>query len=283
MAESSAVSLSHHDHSNKSGGASRDGEEDQQANLRRNQREGTQEIDFWENLHDEKQFTKFPDFYDPMADEPFIECKNCDVVFPTKGEHLDHIISSPLHFNCKQCIKHPGSTQVVEFESADILRSHWNNQHADLYCEHCDRCFTEPIETILHFQRQHNHTCFVCGIDALPTIKLLQAHRRSDEHKNACANAYNRFLNTLPPKLDVDNVPNHYATLQVDPYSSQYQIFGAANDMRVKTNPGRLKRQAGLTEEQGIAIDVEAARVREASDVLTDPTLRRAYDRRMNV
>ena len=276
MAEPIAVSLFHHDHSNKDGGARQDTEEDRQANLR------DQEIDFWENLHDDKQFTKFPDFHDPM-EEPPIECKRCDLVFSTKGDHLDHIISSPLHFNCKQCIKRPGSTQVVEFESADILRSHWNQQHADLYCEHCDRCFTEPTEAILHFQRQHNHTCFVCGVDALPTIKLLQAHRRSAEHKNACAEAYTRFLNTLPPKLDVDNVPNHYATLQVDPYSSQYQIFRAANYMRIKTNPGRLKRHGGLTEEQEIAIDVEAARVREASDVLTDPTLRRAYDRRMNV
>ena len=283
MAESSAVSLLHRDHSNKDGGAYRDNEEDQQADPRGNLHERNQEDDFWANLHDEKQFTKFPDFYDPMEDESSIECNKCDLIFSTKGDHLDHIISSPLHFNCKQCIKRPGSTQVVEFESADILRSHWNQQHADLYCEHCDRCFTEPVETILHFQRQHNHTCFVCGIDALPTIKLLQAHRRSAEHKNACANAYSRFLNTLPPKLDVDNVPNHYATLHVDPYSSQYQIFKAANDMRIKTHPGRLKRQAGLTEEQEIAIDGEAARVREASDVLTDPTLRRAYDRRMNV
>ncbi|KAM0795949.1 hypothetical protein BDR22DRAFT_569133 [Usnea florida] len=277
MAEPSAVSLFHHDHRDQSGRAYQDGEEDRQVNLR-----GDQEIDFWENLHDDKQFTKFPDFHDPM-EEPSIECKKCDLVLSTKGDHVDHIISSPLHFSCKQCIKRPGSTQAVEFESADILRLHWNQEHADLYCEHCDRCFTEPSETILHFQRQHNHTCFVCGIDAVPTIKLLQAHRRSAEHKNACAEAYTRFLNTLPTKLDVDNVPNHYATLQVDPYSSQYQIFKAANYMRIKTNPGRLKRQGGLTEEQEIAIDLEAARVREASDVLTDPTLRRAYDRRMNV
>ena len=277
------MSLFHCDYSNKSGEASRSNEEDQQIDRRGDQNEENQENDFWENLHDDKQFTTFPDFHNPMEDKPCIECKKCDLVFSTKGDHLDHIISSPFHFNCKQCVKRPGSTQVVEFESADILRSHWNQHHADLYCEHCDRCFTEPIETNLHFQRQHNHTCFVCGIDALPTIKLLQAHRRSAEHKNACADAYTRFLNTLPQKLDIDNVPNHYATLQVDPYSSQYQIFKAANDMRIKTHPGRLKRQTGLTEEQEIAVDVKAARVREASDVLTDPTLRRAYDRRMNV
>ena len=283
MAESSAVSLCPHDHSNKKGGAHQDNEEDQHANPKANQRGENQEIDSWENLHDDKQFTKFPDFYDPIEEEPSIECIKCDLGFSTRGDYLDHIISSPFHFNCKQCIKRPGSTQVVEFESANVLRSHWNQQHADLYCEHCDRCFTEPIETILHFQRQHNHTCFVCGVDALPTIKLLQAHRRSAEHKKECAKAYTKFLNTLSPKLDVDNVPNHYATLQVDPYSSQYQVFKAADDMRIKTNPGRLKRQGGLTEEQEIAMDVEAARVREASDVLTDPTLRRAYDRRMNV
>ena len=275
------MSSFYHDHNKKSGGASRDSE-DQRPNPRGNQHEENQEIDFWENLHDDKQFTKFPNFHDPM-EEASIECRLCDLAFLTKGEHLDHIISSPFHFNCKECIKRPGSTQVVEFESADILRSHWNQHHADLYCEHCDRCFAEPIETILHFQRQHNHTCFVCGIDALPTIKLLQAHRRSAEHKQECDKAYTRFLNTLPPKLDVDNVPNHYATLQVHPDSSQYQIFRAANDMRIKTNPGRLKRRGALTEEQEIAIDIEAARVKEASDVLTDPTLRRAYDRRMNV
>ena len=283
MAESNAVNLSHLDHSNRSEGASHDHEEDQQASPRGSQQEKIQENDFWENLRDEKQFTRFPEFYDPTEEKPSIECKKCDLAFSTKGEHLDHIISSPLHFDCKECIKRPGSTQVVDFDSADILRSHWNQQHGDLYCEHCDRCFTEPLETILHFQRQHNHTCFVCGIDALPTIKLLQAHRRSAEHKQECDKAYTRFINTLPPKLDVDNVPNHYATLQVDPDSSQYQIFKAANDMRIKTHPGRLKRRGGLTEEQEIAIDVEAARVREASDVLTDPTLRRAYDRRMNV
>ena len=283
MAQSSAVSLFHHDHGNKNQGARQENEGDQQANPKGDQRNENQEIDFWGNFYDDKQLIKFPDFYDPMEDEPSIECRKCDLVFATKGEHLDHIISSPIHFNCKECIKRPGSTQIVEYESADMLRSHWNQQHADLYCEHCDRCFTEATETILHFQRQHNHTCFVCGIDALPTIKLLQAHRRSAEHKKECDNAYTRFLNTLPPKLDVDNVPNHYATLQVNPCSSQYQIFRAANDMRIKTHPGRLKRRGGLTEEQEIAIDVEAARVKEASDVLTDPTLRRAYDRRMNV
>lgn len=53
--------------------------------------------------------------------------------------------------------------------------------------------------------------------------------------------------------------------------------------MRISTHPNWLKRQKGLREERQTAIDVQAAHVGQAVDVLSDPNLRRWYNREMRV
>lgn len=70
-------------------------------------------------------------------------------------------------------------------------------------------------------------------------------------------------------------------TLGISPDSSQEQIIKAAKEVRIKTHPDRLKRQGGLTEEQERKVDVEAALVGQAADILSNPELRRKYDMRL--
>ena len=76
-------------------------------------------------------------------------------------------------------------------------------------------------------------------------------------------------------------LPDHYARLGISRGSSHEQVLKAAKEMRVKTHPDRLKRREGLREEEIQAIDLEAALVGEAADVLSDPGMRYRYDRKM--
>lgn len=76
-------------------------------------------------------------------------------------------------------------------------------------------------------------------------------------------------------------LPDHYERLGISKGSSHEQVLKAAKEMRVKTHPDRLKRREGLTEEEIREIDVEAALVGEAADVLSDPGMRYRYDCKM--
>lgn len=47
------------------------------------------------------------------------------------------------------------------------------------------------------------------------------------------------------------------------------------------SHPDWLKRQEGLTAEQMVTIDRKAAMVGQAADILSDPSLRQKYDRKI--
>ena len=104
------------------------------------------------------------------------------------------------------------------------------------------------------------------------------------EHCRTCYSA--NFGEAFPERPsgygDGGRLPDHYARLGVRAHSSHEEVLKAAKEMRIKTHPDRLKRQAGLTEEEKQAIDAEAAFVGQAADVLSDPDLRLIYDCKMH-
>ena len=110
---------------------------------------------------------------------------------------------------------------------------------------------------------------------------------RSELHDGHCQTCYPAKFGKEFPKApnggsgNKEMLPCHYARLGISADSSHEQVLKAAKEMRVKTHPDRLKRKEGLTEGEERGIDVEAALVGQAADILSDPVLREKYDRSM--
>ena len=159
------------------------------------------------------------------------------------------------------------------FYNPTILKWHreiCDKVHPPLPCDGCHEYFSDP--TNLKWHREicdkvnFPHRCEGCHERFVNPASL-------DRHRKSC-----KKVN--PPKKS--KIPqNHYATLGISPRSSQEQIIKAAKDMRVKVHPDRLKRQGGLTTEREEKIDVEAALVGQAADILSDPLSRAKYDRKL--
>ena len=71
-----------------------------------------------------------------------------------------------------------------------------------------------------------------------------------------------------------ERVPDHYAKLGISADCSYEQMIKAAKEMRMKMHPDRRKWISRLSEEEMMKIDVDAASVGQAADVLSDPDLR---------
>ena len=204
--------------------------------------------------------------------QPRFPCRKCHEDFATPGERDHHFQTSTSHLLCRYCKQSAG-----EFRSAESLRYHYIDHHHELYCHFCDRHFVNAFQCLSHMDGRH-WPCSACS----------KMTPRSDLHEGHCQTCYPaKFGKPFPKaqKRDSGNtkaLPNHYARLGVSVDSSHEQVLKAAKEMRVKTHPDRLKRKEGLTVEEERAIDVEAALVGQAADILSDPILREKYDRNVH-
>lgn len=135
-----------------------------------------------------------------------------------------------------------------------------------------------------HYPCNGCHKCFI-------TSKLLKAHRKTCEKVNpprkkppsTAIPSRGEIAKKKIPKarerdaLNAKKPQTHHVTLGISQNSSHEQIMKAAKEMRIKMHPDRLKRQGGLTQEQKKKIDVEAARVGQPADILSNPELRAKY------
>ncbi|KAA6408176.1 MAG: hypothetical protein FRX48_07918 [Lasallia pustulata] len=64
--------------------------------------------------------------------------------------------------------------------------------------------------------------------------------------------------------------PDHYATLGISRRSTPEEVAKAAEEMRIKTHPDRLRRKTDLSPEALVKVDADAARVGWAADILSD-------------
>ena len=101
-----------------------------------------------------------------------------------------------------------------------------------------------------------------------------------------CQPCYSEAFNQKSPTTENSNskkekLPDHYATLGISADSSHEEVLKAAKEMRVKKHPDRRKRREGLSSEEMEKIDVEAALVGQAADVLSDAKLRAKYDSKL--
>ncbi len=202
--------------------------------------------------------------------QPRIRCRKCRKNFTDIAERNHHFQTSPRHFCCRYC------EQVVQFGNADSLRYHYIDRHNELYCHFCDQHFPNTFQRHLHMEARHR-SCLACR-------KMFPVPELHHEHCRSCYSA--KFGEAFPEGPDGDGdggrLPNHYRRLGISGHSSHEEVLKTAKEMRVKTHPDRLKRRAGLTEEEKRAIDAEAALVGQAADVLSDPDLRLEYDRKMH-
>lgn len=199
--------------------------------------------------------------------QPRVRCRRCRRTFTDIAERNHHFRTSPRHFCCRYC------EHVVEFGNADSLRYHYIDRHVDLYCHFCDRHFPNTFQRLRHLEGGHR-SCFACR-------KMVFMHELCKDH---CGTCYSATFEEEFPEAPTENknggrLPDYYAQLGISGDSSHEQVLKAAKEMRVKTHPDRLKRREGLTDEEKRAIDAEAALVGQAADVLSDPDLRREYDR----
>lgn len=216
-----------------------------------------------------KNFENVADLHEHISkhkEQPPVRCRKCRKTFTDVAELNHHFQTSPRHFCCRYC------NPVVEFRNADSLWYHYKDRHHKLYCHFCDRHFPNTFQRLSHMKERHR-SCSACR-------KMFLARELYNDHCRTCYSA--KFGEAFPEAPNGDGsgerVPNHYARLGISAHSSHEQVLKAAKEMRVKMHPDRLKRQEGLTEEQKRAIDVEAAIVGEAADVLSDPVLRQKYD-----
>ena len=202
---------------------------------------------------------------------PLLHSYSCVHHFATAEEHRVHVKNSPHHFCCQIC------DGAVEFQNTCSLHLHYRCHHPLLYCQLCDRPFPTLDKSFAHMQDCHNY-CDGCHV-YFSSPGILQTHRVT------CGKANTPKKKEAPRprerKANAETPRSHYVTLGISPDSSQEQIIKAAKEVRIKTHPDRLKRQGGLTEEQERKVDVEAALVGQAADILSNPELRRKYDMRL--
>lgn len=201
---------------------------------------------------------------------PPIRCRRCRKTFTSIAERNLHFQTSPRHFCCRYC-----KPIIVEFSKADSLRYHYIDRHVELYCHHCNLHFSNPFQRLSHMDGGHQ-TCLDCR-------KMFHVPELGDGYCRTCYPA--RFGKGFPEDSNGDSIvaglPDHYARLGISRGSSHEQVLKAAKEMRVKTHPDRLKRREGLSEDEIRVIDLEAALVGEAADVLSDPGMRYRYDCKM--
>ena len=233
---------------------------------------------------------------DPWEDLRLKKCTRCHLSFSTTEKALEHILTSSRHFTCEICKewynpKNGGEIKVEEYETADDLYAHQKKRHPTSFCDHCDKWLPVFDDHAQHLITEHCHACDVCPlkeVGVFPTAALLEEHKRSKMHlryvtRKACQDVPVPKKAEKSPAEKKKNYPGHYGTIQISPYSTQQEVNKAAKAMRISTHPDRLKRQAGLTEEQKKAIDVHAILVGQAADILSDPHLRRKYDSEIRV
>ena len=214
-----------------------------------------------------KNITEFNDHDAKHKQPPPVQCRRCRKTFADIAERNHHFQTSSHHFCCRYC-KHA----VVEFGNANSLRYHYIDRHSELYCHFCDLHFPNTFQRFIHMAGGH-WECAICR-------KIFHLYELCNNHCRICYSS--RFGKRFPEAPNGDGngegLPDHYARLGISKHSSHEQVLKAAKEMRVKTHPDRLKRREGLREEEMRAIDVEAALVGEAADVLSDPELRYKYD-----
>lgn len=217
---------------------------------------------------------------------PELYCHLCDHYYATVKKRKIHIKTSTRHFCCQNC------DDVVEFDNAFNLRLHYGICHSLWCCHYCDHRFSAVKELFAHVREAH-YPCDGCH-NYFFTSELLKAHRKTCKMVNPLKEKPPRSelpKGDLPkkeiPKPRERNPPiasipgNYYVTLGISPHSSHEQVVKAAKEMRVKMHPDRLKRQGGLTLEQEERINVEAALVGQAADILSNPEARAKYDKKL--
>ncbi|CAF9929963.1 MAG: hypothetical protein ALECFALPRED_004492 [Alectoria fallacina] len=223
---------------------------------------------------------------------PLLSCAACYDHFPTVAKLSAHM--QEAHYPCDGCHEYFSEPRYLKYH-----RMTCKKVHPPLPCDGCHELFYNP--TILKWHREicekvnPPHRCDGCHA-SFTNPTSLKWHREICDKVNfphRCEGCHEGFVNPAflerhrksckkvnPPKKS--KMPqNHYATLGISPRSSQEQIVKAAKEMRVKVHPDRLKRQGGLTKEQEEKIDVEAALVGQAADILSDPLSRAKYDRKL--
>lgn len=92
-------------------------------------------------------------------------------------------------------------------------------------------------------------------------------------------NPRSNYQEVPQPKAEED-LPDHYATLGINPFATNAEIKGAAKRRRVEVHPDKWKNQ-GMSDSECAKIDAAAAKVGQAADILQDPEQKRDYDREL--
>ena len=198
-----------------------------------------------------------------------VYCCTCDKVFECVEDKISHVRTSEKHHCCQQC------EEVIDFKDGARLRSHYKFRHPSLYCRICDLLFPNFDMSNAHMRDSHNFC------DGCHQFFSTAAHRKICEKLNPREKKKNPNPDPKPEDPETRVPGSHYETLGISPKCSHEEIIKAAKEMRVKAHPDRLKRAGGLTEEQERGIDLEAALVGQAADILSDPVLRRMYDMKL--
>ena len=90
----------------------------------------------------------------------------------------------------------------------------------------------------------------------------------------------NRSRQEKPQSRAKEELPDHYATLEIGPLATEEEIKGVAKRRRVEVHPDKLKKP-GMSASEIAKIDDEAAKVGQAADVLQNPKQRLEYDRKL--
>lgn len=202
-------------------------------------------------------------------------CDGCDLFFETWGILAAHRVevhavpepapwpaTAQANIVCRYC------QPVLEFNDHSELRMHYVSAHSDVYCAFCDIRFAKAKNKDKHMAVFHRQ-CQQC---------LRYFHDRKDLARHSTTEHTEPF--DLPWSIERTrgNVKDHYSILAISPQASQEEMLKAAKAARINSHPDRLKRQEGLTDEQMLKIDLEAALVGQAADVLCNPGLRFKYD-----
>lgn len=106
--------------------------------------------------------------------------------------------------------------------------------------------------------------------------------------ENSRSNRNDRFHEEREPRSHREvpqtkakgNLPDHYAALKLSPLATNEEIKSAAKRRRVEVHPDKLKK-LGMSDSERAKIDVAAATVGQAADVLQDPEQKLGYDRKL--
>lgn len=86
-----------------------------------------------------------------------------------------------------------------------------------------------------------------------------------------------RYHQEVPRANAKEQLPDHYATLNLGHLATDQEIKSAAKSRRVEVHPDRLKTRE-MSDAERANIDAAAAAVGQAADVLQNPVQKREYD-----